>query len=213
MRIACFPTMLTLVLSLLGSSICSAQTSGFLDSYPTMAPDPERPGSMNWLKPGVDLRNYDRILLDEITIFISPSSKYKGLSPSRMQAIADNFRAVMVDTLEPDYPVVSKPGPRVILLRLAISDVTLKKKPMSVLNLVPIGAAIRVTQEATGATVLLDGATLEGEMLDSQSSDRIGVLLDRQPGASGSEEASWDTLTQSLRFYATRLRARLGQGR
>ncbi len=183
--------------------------SGFLDDYPAMEQDADRPGAMIWRKPGLDLGKYDRVLIEEITMFLDAKSKYKGMKPDRMKAITDAFRHVLTNELEPEYPTVSKPGPGVLWVRLAVADVRLAKKKRSILNFTPAGFALRAIQDAAGTTVLLQSATLEAEMLDSHTGERLAVLVDRQSAATGSKVASWDTLNETLVFYAKRFRSRL----
>jgi hypothetical protein len=191
----------------------AAQYSGFLDNYPQMQPHPDRPGASRYFKPGVDFGEYDKIAIEEITIFLHADSEEKGIKPDRLKALSDEFRRVLIDALEPDYPVVTKVGKGVLILRMAITNVRLSKKKRSILNFTPGGFALYTLQDASGATIILDDATIEAELVDSQSGVQIGVLIDQQSKSSGSKKTSWNSLKETLDFYAEGFRARMDEAR
>ena len=104
--------------------------------------------------------------------------------------------------------MVSKAGANVLWVRLAVSNVRLKKKKRNLFHYLPAGAAIRAAQSAAGKTVLLTDATIEAELRDSQTGEVLGLLLDSD-SARDAGKASWDGLTKSFEFYAKRFRDRL----
>ena len=53
--------------------------SGFISGSPAMTPMPEMTGVWYWNEPGVKFQNYNKLLLDNVEIFIAPDSKYKVL--------------------------------------------------------------------------------------------------------------------------------------
>jgi len=187
--------------------------SGFIDSYPKLELDPRGGGGQLYIKPGVKLGSYNKIMIVPIEIWMADASKYKGFSPDDLKEITDEFYRVLVSNLEPEYPVVSKPGKGVLVLRLAITDVYARKKKRGLLGYTPIGA---VAGAATGAyrKVTLNDATIEAELLDAWSLDQLGVLVDKlSVSKEGSEKTSWDDISKSLDYYAKRLRARLDEER
>ena len=186
--------------------------SGFIDSYPELKKDPDGSGGLIYRKPGVDLGSYDKIMIEPIEVWMADDSKYKGFSPDDLKEITDELYRGLLTHLEPDYPVVSQPGEGVLLLRLAITDVYAKKKKRGVVGYIPIGAVVGA---ATGAyrKVRLKDATIEAELVDPQSGEQLGVLVDRlsiSKGADGDDDkTSWDEISKALDFYAKRFRARL----
>ena len=123
--------------------------------------------------------------------------------------IADAFRQILVDELEPAYPVVDKAGPQTLLVRLAITGVKLKKKKRGLMGYIPIGA---VAGAVTGAyrKVTLEDVSIEAEVLDASNEERLGVLVDSGIVAS-TEKATWEDVEMGLRFYAKRFRSRLNE--
>lgn len=78
-------------------------------------------------KPGIDRGSYRKVIIEPITVFVSPDSEYKGLEAADLQAIADGFREAMSKALAPDVAVVTEHGPGVLRMRAALSNVMLKK--------------------------------------------------------------------------------------
>lgn len=187
--------------------------SGFIDSYPKLELDPRGGGGQLYVKPDVKLGSYKKIMIEPIEIWMADDSKYKGFSPDDLKELTDEFNRVLVANLEPDYPVVSKPGEGVLVLRLAITDVYAKKKKRGLLGYTPIGA---LAGAATGAyrKVSLKDATIEAELMDAGSQDQLAVLVDDlSVSKGGAEKTSWEDIHKALDYYAKRLRARLDADR
>ncbi len=187
-----------------------ASASEFIDNMPQVSPDPDRPGAMIWEKPGVDRAAYTRVMMEPITIFISPDSEYKGLNPDELKTLADTFRETVTRTLEPEIPVVNQAGPGVMYMRAALTDVDVAKKKRGLLGYTPIGFVAGVAKEAVaGPSVTLKNASLEIEMLDSVSGERLGVLVDKAPKSAGDDHLSWDSISKTFQYYADRFKARM----
>ena len=186
--------------------------SGFVDNYPDLQKDPRGGGGLLYIKPGASLGSYDKIMIPPIEVWLADDSKYKGFSPDDLKALTDEFYRVLVSNLEPDYPVVSRPGEGVLVVRLAVTDVYAKKKKRGLLGFTPIGA---VAGAATGSyRAKLNDATIEAELLDAPTEGQLAVLVDKLSISKGGEEGtSWEDIQKSLDYYAKRLRARLDADR
>jgi hypothetical protein len=112
--------------------------SGFVDNYPDLKPDTRGGGGMLYIKPGVDIGKYNKIMIEPIEVWLADDSKYKGFSPDDLKELTDEFYRVLEANLEPDYPVVSQPGEGVLIVRLAITDVYAKKKKRGLLGYTPM---------------------------------------------------------------------------
>lgn len=212
MRITKLVTMTFLLGSiLLGGTVGAVNVvmySGFLDHYPALKQDPDGGGGLIYRKAGTDLGDYDKILIEPIEVWMADDSKYKGFSPDELKAITDEFYRTLVLNLEPDYPVVSKPGPGVLVIRLAITDVYAKKKKRGLMGYIPIGAVIGAASGKYRAK--LNDATIEAELLDAQSHEQLGVLIDKlSVSKGGGDKTSWAEVTEALNFYAKRFRSRM----
>jgi hypothetical protein len=204
---------LSFLLASAGLAVSGEKYSGFIEDYPAFEADKDQKGAKIYRKSGTALKAYTKIMIDPIEIWIADDSKYKGVNPDDLKAVADAFRAAIVEELEPDYPVVSKPGAGVLGLRLAITNVHVKKKKRGLLGYTPIGIVATAAKKAIkGQPVSLVNATIEVEMLDAGSNERIGVLIDSGPHAPKDKKeklTSWEEIEAVLKFYAKRFRARM----
>jgi Protein of unknown function (DUF3313) len=193
----------------LTSTAAHAGNSGFLDDYAGLIPDPDRAGALRYIKEGVSLGSYNKIAIAPVEIWYAPDTDYKGISPDDLKLLADTFRELIIKELEPDYPVVGSAGPGVLGVRLAITNVKMKKKKRHLLNYTPIGFGLYTLKDIAGANVKLKDAIIEVELVDSVSGERLGALLDQQKETAKKGKASWEELEEALGFYAKRFRSRL----
>ena len=199
-----------LLVSTLIATPVYAANSGFLDDYSRLKADPDRSGAMVYRKDGVSLGAYNKIVISPIEIWYHPNTKYKGVSPDEMKVLADTFASVITNELEPDYPVVNSPGKGVLIVRLAITNLKMKKKKRGLLGYMPIGAAVTALKDVAGKRIVLADATIEAELLDGESGERLGTLVDSlSETVSKKDKPSWESLTNALTFYAKRFRSRM----
>lgn len=194
-----------------GNTFADGHYSGFLDDYSKLAPDAGRPGAKVYRAQGMSLAKYDKIALTPIEMWLSPDSKYKGLAADDMKVLTDTFAAEIVSALEPAYPVVSVAGPGVLQARIAIANVTLKKKKRGLLSFTPAGFALTTLKDIAGKRIILDSAVIEVELTDSETGAVVGLLVDDLAQSTGKEESqdSWAKLQKAFQFYAERFRGRL----
>ena len=199
-----------LVAGLLAMSLHAAiaADSKFIDNMPQLAKDSERAGAMIWTKPGVNRAAYTKVMIEPITIFISPNSEYQDLDANELKALADGFNETLIKTLEPEIAVLNKAGPGVMYMRAALTNVKLAQKKRGLLSYTPIGLVATAVADAAGARISLKDAAVEIEMLDSTTGERLGVLIDKAPTAPGNETLSWDSINEVFKYYAERFKAR-----
>jgi hypothetical protein len=208
--------------------------SGFISGSPAMTPMKDMTGVWYWNEPGVKFHEYDKLLLDNVEIFIAPDSKYKGYDADQMKVLADSLRAAMIHAMEPDYPVVSRPGAGVLVARLAITNVYLGKPPFRLRHFTPIGLVVGGVKKLAGVpkNFSIKNASVEAELFDGQTGKRVAVRIDTRPIRSLDEdpeipedledfedplddpkELSWDSIEESLEVYGKRFRERVEQAR
>ena len=188
-----------------------AANSGFLDDYSGLKADPDRSGAMVYRKDGVSLGAYDKIVISPIEIWYSPKTKYKGISPDEMKVLADTFASIIKRVLGKNYTVIGSSGQGVLIVRLAITNLKIKKRKRSLMEFMPTGLiATAINKDVAGKKMLLSDATIEAELLDGESGERLGTLTDSLSDTiSKDDEPSWESLTNALTFYAIRFRSRL----
>ena len=197
--------------------------SGFLEDYSELKPMPDREGVLAYTSPEWDPKTYDKFMIPPIEIWIHPDSEYKGVQPDKLKALSDGFRKVLVEALGDAYPVVEEPGPDVVVLRIALTDVMIiKKRVLKWYSFTPVGAVATGAKKAAGKGIRLQGAAFEGELLNSLTGERLRAAVDTSAGEKlrekikkGKEapDTSWNDVEKTLKFWAKRVRERMDAAR
>ena len=197
--------------------------SGFLDDYPKFERNKET-GAEVWFKSkdkGVlVLKPYQKILLSPIEIWLNEKSSYKGINPDELKAITDYFAKAIEKQLGSSYPIVNEPGPGVLHLRIAITNVQRIKPKRKWYGYIPVALVVeggkKAARSAAGDTVDLIEATVEMEALDSVSEERLVAAIDSQKSDKikrAKDEVSWEPIQKILDYWAERIRIRLDEAR
>jgi hypothetical protein len=156
--------------------------AGFLSDYSKLEPVPNGDGAERYLKPNENWKQYNKVMLDRIRVWYKDDADYKGIDPTELKTLTDYFQNAFVKALEPTYPVVTQPGPGVLRVRVAITDLVPTKPEMSVVTLVvPYAAVADVAAGAAGVSYLGQTA-IEAEFLDSRTNQVLAAYVDRQVG-------------------------------
>jgi hypothetical protein len=187
--------------------------SGFLSTYNglTATNDPEK-AVFRWVKPGLDLNGYTQILIDR------PEAR---MSPEALSSIGDEDMAYLLgaldktfrDTLSSHWLMADAPGPRVLRLRVCLTDAdssTAVLTPFS--RILPLGFVIsKGKQLATGTAINVGKVGIEMEALDGESGERLFAAVDRRVGTGVAREmfTYWGDVQQAFTLWAERTAERL----
>jgi hypothetical protein len=189
---------------------------GFLNGYYSkLEPGPEGGAKMRWFKPGVDFGKYDKIMLDSIIFFFADDSENKGIDAYEMKELADKCNRQVFDVLNDTYPIVAEPGPDVIRIRAAITDLKHSRPTLSaVTTVIPIGLAISAIKKGAGGSWTGAGATsAEFMAIDSMTNDVIAVAQDEKKAGFEGRFTKWGSAEKAFRFWAERIKFLLDQVR
>jgi hypothetical protein len=191
--------------------------SGFFDDYSRLEPTDAVGLSYMYARPGWEeiVRETRTVVLPQPEIFLAPDSKYKGMKPDDMKALADSLRSGMFVALADGFQIADNPGPDTLVLRVALTNMHLKKKGrIPLIGYLPpayiAGTAKRMWLNDFAKNVLLTEAVVEMEILHGESGEILGQLVaelgDREV-AKGF--ASWEDLQAATMVAGLRLRCRL----
>jgi hypothetical protein len=164
------------------------------------------------------MADYDAVIIGQPEIFISPESKYKGFKPDALKILADSFATLVAEELEGTYRITTEPGPGVLHMRWAVTNLMLKRKwSKNPLAYTPVGAAANaikkgVTSDITKKVQLKD-VTLEIEFVDSVSGERLVAAAERRKKKGEDNLKSWDDLEELLSAYGRLTKCRLDNAR
>ena len=168
--------------------------SGFLGDYPEFEPALYAGDALVYVAPGADLKRYQQLLIDPVTVWTDPGASDKAIDPAQLQALADAVRQSFVEKLNGAYPVATEPGDGVVRLRLAITNVVVtakSKRPFS--RQADVNA--NTIQAAAGGQISLRSATAEAELVDSVTGERLAAAIQATGERGGRENpGSWQAL-------------------
>ena len=207
-------TSLTLV-SLTIPVFADGHWSGFLEDYDQLevADDPWL--EYMYMSPNFreKLASAQAMVIEQPEIFIAEDSKYQGIKPDDMKLLADTYRAIFAEAMSDLYQIAVSPGPDTLHVRLAFTNVYLKKKGRRLIGYTPVGlvAGTAKRQLLDDFTDKIELAQLawEIEILDSQTGERIGVAIKEMGDQTDKKRfTSWDELEEAMQVGSARLQCR-----
>jgi hypothetical protein len=106
-----------------------------------------------WVKPGVDPTKYSKFMVDSVIFFLADKADYKGIEPQEMKDLCDEFNKQLAAALKAkNLEMVSEPGPDVLRIRTAITNVQPSRPGASAIpSIIPIGIGVSLIKKgATG---------------------------------------------------------------
>jgi hypothetical protein len=191
-----------------GCATKQVKQSGFLENYPEFKPGPKGGADFVYMKESVDFKRYNKIMMDHVVLYFRDDAKYKGIHPEELNEMSNAFHKAIADNLEGAYPLVVEPGSDVMRLRFAITDVVASNPGMGTISTVmPIGLALSTIKKGvTGTHTGVGQASIEVEILDSMTNERIAVAIDTKPGGKIEGFSKWGAVEGAFEFWAKRLR-------
>jgi hypothetical protein len=194
------------------------QFSGFLGDYSDLQQSSDAYAGYFYLAPNAPskVKKYDAVMIDQPELFIADDSKYKGIKPDDMKALADGLRQALAAEISRDYHVVDVAGPNVLYLRLAATNLYLKEKKRGLFGYTPIGLVAGAVKSAVADDIAnkvsLKGVTVEMEILDSETGERLVAMVERRAGTK-EDAASWQELEMIFTEYGKRVQCRLSNAK
>lgn len=163
------------------------QRSGFLGvAYAFLREGGEGEAALVYWNESVDFANYDKVMLDPVTIWATPGSSLSKMSRVDRQALADIFYVAMYEELSQDYEIVTTPKLGAMRVRVALTEAEASDTTMDTLSTyVPsIGMLSSMTSLAIDSdTALFVGeASAEGIVTDSVHGVLLAAGVDRRAG-------------------------------
>ncbi len=201
--------------------------TGFLSDYSKLEPDPDGSKAMHYLNPQADMKKYNKFLLERIVVWLKDDAEYKGIDPDAMKAMTDYFHEAIVRELGSDYTLVTEPGPDVLRVRIAVTDLVPTKPAMSLIVLaVPFASAADLasgvaTEGGAGSPPYLGRAGVEVEGIDSETlqtvfsyvEERRGKKYDVEDPAGGYLKGftEWGHVKKAFDYWAMKFRTRMDE--
>jgi hypothetical protein len=176
---------------------------------------------------------YNKVALDRIRVRLA-NDQNNSVDPVALAALVEFFRQSIVNALGTQYPVVDKPGPDVLGVRITLVDIVPNDVALTGgLTVVagPLATVMmsEISGEPKGAAPYMGRTAVAAEFFDSQTGRIIGEYADTQFGqeytfntsassfaqanVKGTEESfsKWSYVHQAFDLWAKQFRARLDQ--
>jgi hypothetical protein len=180
-----FAVIVFLMISVSWAAGYSMPRSGFLQDYSLLGKDDMmKKADKIYINKKADFGKYDKIMLDDIVFMIADEAKFKGFEAKELADLAKAFQAAIFMNLTGPYEFTDKPGPEVMRIRMAITNLN-PNNPVTgtITTIVPVGIlASAVKKGATGKHIGMGKVAFEGEILDSQSGEILGAVIDTESG-------------------------------
>jgi hypothetical protein len=180
-----------LVAGLIGASQVMAEEkpefSGFLGDYSKLQSKPGTGMIYNYtyVKPNTDFTGYNKFLVDAITIFPNSAAKFKGINANDAALLEKSYHAAMVKALTgAGYQVVEEPGPGVVRIRAAFTDlVPVDPILNTATTIIPQARLLSgVFDLATGSNLFVGQVGIEAAFLDAQSNQVLAEDVAKEAG-------------------------------
>ena len=195
--------------------------SGFLGNYDDFKIINPETNAEVWIKPPHQdlslLKEYKAIVFSPIEIWMHSASDYQGIDPNELKLITDYFLEKLQQNLGKNFEIVEEPGPNVMHLRIAITGVQKVKPQREVYDFIPVkfiwDAGNAVYRKTTGKHLDAYQASLEMEIRDSQSGQRLVAAIDKHSAEATTEEGedTWAPLEKALDYWANIISDRLAR--
>lgn len=184
-------------------------TSGFLSDYSKLHPVEGKEGLQRYVNRSADWRPYSKLYIDPVQIVVSSDPEaYKGVQPDVLKRMADAFKAAFVNAVTPAYQIVDAPGPNVLRVRLAMTEVQPVSTPLGVTDFIPIKALFNAGRAAAGASPRVAEISAEFEILDGQGRQIAAAVTTRKSDQTlpQSDRVTWNDLAPIVDSWARQFR-------
>lgn len=192
--------------------------SGFMTDYTQLQKVTDGTADYRYVAPGGEERmgRYNAVMIDQPEVFIANDSPYRGAKPKHLDAFAESLRAGITSALSEDMYVVNRPGPNVLYISVAATNLKLTKKKKGILGFTPVGLVGGAIAGAATSDLAkkanLQGLVFELEGFDSVSGERIIAIID-SIGSDAESLATWEELEAFMARYGRIMQCRFDNAR
>lgn len=153
------------------ANVSPPHASRFLENYDNLAVDPNDESLLWWEVNDFDWRDYDKLMIDPITIMFHEKSKSHAIQPEKLTVLTDSFKTALAKQLGDDYQLTHEAGPGVLRIQAALTDVKTSN------------AALNLTTTLIAFVPLdMGGASIEVRFLEAETGRLLATGMDQKLG-------------------------------
>ena len=217
MRVALFVLLLAVLAA--GFSACrtvesgDVKSEGFLSHPELLKKGVGDEAHLFYLRPGVNFKDYPKVLVRPTTIWAKENSELKDLSKADRQMLMHTLHKAIVDEVSKVKTVVTEPGPGVLEIRAAILEAEGSTVVLdSISTLLPQALIISSAVElATGTKGFAGEAAAAVEVRDSVTSEVLAEGVDRRHGGKDpiGVFSTWSDVEAAFKLWAENIRKKM----
>jgi hypothetical protein len=169
-----------------------------------------------YFAPGVNWDKYTKIWIQPIELWNSgdPDSPMGKISPENQQHLIDLLNTSLNTVLSTNFTMVDHGGPDVLIVHAAITDAKKSKPVVGIVSSIylPLKLISFGKQSIAGTGLGAGSVTIEAELLDGQTNDRLCAVVDSRSGGMALRSkfsGTWGDVEKSFDWWAQRLNTRL----
>ena len=171
------------------ATVASVRRIGFLTEYTRLQPMPGGGGMLCWRDPGADWKQYGKVMFERIQVYLKPGAmQMQPVDPTDLKMLIDYFHADLVKAIGPEAQVVTAPGPGVLRVRIALTDLVPTNQLASLAGTAaPYGFVAEIgsgaaTGRPVGSTPYLGQTGMQAQFRDGATGKVIGECADTEIG-------------------------------
>jgi hypothetical protein len=217
MKLLRITTGLIVVLSLVACGVTrqarDVKQSGFLGDYSILKPGPDGGARLVYLNPSANIKSYDKILLEPVTIWTAEGSQMNDLSKEDRVMVANRLYALLQARLAKDYKLVAAPEPGTMVIAAALTSAESSYPVLDTIStIVPVGLAVSTLKAAaTGRPAFVGEASAEMKITDASTGTILFEGADSRVGTKNPSGVwnEWEDVDSALAYWTDRLGYRL----
>jgi hypothetical protein len=184
--------------------------SGFFGNptvYEQLKPGPKGGAKLRWMNEGADPAKFNKYMVDSVIFFLADNADYKGIDPQEMKDLADAFNKEMVAAFKGKYAMVSDPGPDVMRIRIAITNIQPSKPGYSAItSVIPVGLGVSLVKKgATGGWSGSGQTCAEFMAINSMTNEVLVLGIDQQKAAFEKRFTKWGSATDAFKLWSEKI--------
>jgi hypothetical protein len=186
--------------------------TGFLGpDYSRLKPGGEGQASLRYLNPSAQWTQYNKVLIMPVSFWGNEATK---IPLADQQALCNFFYQALRDQFAKKYRLVEQPGPGVMVVQVALTDVAAATPVLrSVTMVIPQARALSTLKYlATGTYPFVGAAQVEAKVSDGASGELLGEWVDKRVGGGSIKTAAqwqWGDVENAMNEWASTAAMRL----
>jgi Protein of unknown function (DUF3313) len=191
----------------------TVQQTGFLKDYSQLQPGAKDQALLVYFNPNARWSRYTKVMIEPVTFWGDASS---NVSIEDQQKLSSYYYNKLNEDVSQKFQIVDRAGPGVMTLRVALTDPTAATPVMRSISVVIPQARLlnSVSNLATGSYAFVGSAQSEGEVVDSQTGERLAAAVDKRSGGLSIKNANvwqWGDAENAMDYWAQRIADRLSE--